>query len=203
MKVDIIQRKPAKVAGLHARFISILSADAPANNPIKPLWDGFSRSFQQVPNRVGQQMYGLIYGSPMSERTHPDELNYIAAVEVSSLDGLPKGFVGREVPGGTYARATHAGLLGNLKRTLQVLYREALPAAGLEPVGTEIEVYDQRFKGDSMESEMDILVAVRPAARKPEPAKEKPVKKSSLARPKRPAAKKKPIKKAGKKKAKR
>ncbi len=167
MKIEIVERKAFRIAGLHAKFISILSADATNTNVIPHLWDAFMRNAGQVKNRVGSDMYGVIYASPLGERAHQDELNYIAGVEVSEPGGQPRDFVTREIPAGKFARVTHVGALKNLKATLTALYREALPAAKLEPAGVaEIEVYGKKFVLDKPDSEFDILVSVKPATKK-------------------------------------
>lgn len=165
MNLEIVQRAPLKVVGLQAKFISVLSADATSSRIIPDLWDAFIRNYQQIQHRVGNDMYGVIWGDPLPQRTHPDQLNYIAGIEVTSFEGQPEGFVAREVPGGTFAKAVHAGTPANLKATLEVLYREALPQSGFAPTGeAELEVYGARFNPARPESELDIYVSVRPAS---------------------------------------
>ena len=49
-------------------------------------WMEFGAHYGKVPNQVGRRAYGI------SHNMRPDGLDYMAGVEVSSLDGLPASF---------------------------------------------------------------------------------------------------------------
>jgi AraC family transcriptional regulator len=116
-----------------------------------------------VSGRVGQAMYGVIYGRPDSERSHPDELQYIAGVPVSSADKIPAGMDSRTIPAGQFAVVTHRGPIDKLRDTVREIYRVWLPQSPWQHAQiADIELYDHRFNCESDKSEMDYWVSVVP-----------------------------------------
>src|SRR5687767_1247191 len=104
MLVPQIVEKPAlSVVGLEAPFIHALSPDANNAQVIGPLWDALVHRAGEVPGRIGTEMYGVIYSRPERERSHPDELQYIAAVAVSGSAAAAAGMVAHTVPAGKFA----------------------------------------------------------------------------------------------------
>jgi AraC family transcriptional regulator len=152
-----------KVVGLQRKFIHGLSPDTTAPQVIGPLWLEFSPLKETVPNRVpGGPSFGLIWGGEKSTRSHPDELNYLACVEVTSLDDIPEGMSSREMPEVPYAVVTHRGPIGKIAETLKWLYETWLPESGFEHSGlADIELYDERFGGELETSEMDYFISIR------------------------------------------
>src|SRR4030095_3164856 len=89
----IVERPALTFVGLEASFLHGLSKESTAAQFIGPLWGQFGSPAKEVPNRVGPEMYGVIYGRPEEERKHSDELQYIAGVQVSAVGMLPPGMV--------------------------------------------------------------------------------------------------------------
>ena len=151
------------VVGYESPFIHALSPDVNTAEVIPPLWDRILKDRSQVPNRVGEEMYGVIYGKPQAERSHPDELQYIAGAAVSERGELPEGMVLHTVPAHTFAMVTHRGPIQNIGQTCHAIYRQWLPQSEWEHAGVaDVEIYDHRFDGQSEESEMEYLITVKP-----------------------------------------
>ncbi len=157
-----IAEKPAlTVVGLETPFIHALSPDT-NNHIIGPLWDQFCHRAKEVPNRVSDAMYGIIYRRPASERSHPHELQYVAAAAVSSLGEIPAGMTSRTIPESTFAVFLHRGPITRIADTCREIYREWLPQSEWEHADVaDVELYDERFDCESETSEMEYWISVR------------------------------------------
>jgi AraC family transcriptional regulator len=152
--------------GLERSFLHGLSKDSTAGEVIGPLWGEFGGRANEVQHRVGQAMYGVIYGRPELARKHPDELQYIAGVQVCQLGTLPSGMVLRTVPAATYATFIHRGPIYKISETVREIYRVWLPQSGYEHAQiADIELYDNRFDCESDASEMEYWISVIPKGR--------------------------------------
>jgi AraC family transcriptional regulator len=108
-------------------------------------------------------MFGIVYDRPEKERSHPHEMQYIAAVRVSKVDEIPTGMVERTVPAGTFAVFTHRGPIQKIGTSVGEIYRDWLPQSAFRHAGiADIELYDYRFHGDREDSEMEIWISVTP-----------------------------------------
>ena len=162
LEPSIVKKPPLSIVGLETPFIHALSPDT-NNHIIGPLWDQFIRRAKEVPHRAGDAMYGIIYGRPESERTHPHELQYIAGVAVSSLGEVPEGMVPRAIPTGKFAVFIHRGSIMKIAETCREIYRVSLPQSGWEHAEiADVELYDERFDCESEQSEMEYWISVRP-----------------------------------------
>lgn len=163
---QLLQKPALTFVGMETPFISGLSKDTNASKVIPPLWDEqFIRRVNEIPNRVGTAAYGVMYVKPKAHRSHPEELQYIAAVTVSSADRLPEGMVSRIVPATTFAVFLHRGPIRTIVDTCYQIYRVWLPQSAYEHSGiADIEVYDHRFDANSETSEMEYWISVKPKA---------------------------------------
>jgi len=162
---QIVEKPELSVAGLAAPFISGLSPDATNFEVIGPLWDQFLHRIAQVPNRLGREMYGVIFDRPAADRRHPHEMQYLAGVRVSSLAEVPAGMAGRTVPAATFAVFTHRGSIKTIGNTLAEIYRDWLPRSGYRHAGiADVELYDHRFQMDRDDSEIEYWLSVLPTA---------------------------------------
>src|SRR5262245_54715775 len=146
---QILDKPVLTIVGLETPFIHALSPDT-NNYIIGPLWDRFVHRAKDVPNRAGTAMYGIIYGRPESERSHPHELQYIAAVAVNSLGDVPAGMTSRTIPAGTFAVFLHRGPITKIADTCREIYRVWLPHSAWEHSDiADVELYDERFDCES------------------------------------------------------
>jgi AraC family transcriptional regulator len=154
-----------KVVGFEAPFIHALSPDATNFEVIGPLWDRFIQSVERVPNRAGGEIYGVIYARPENERSHPNELQYMAGVAVHRASELPDGMVSHTVAADTFAVLTHNGPINTIGNTCREIYREWLPQSDYEHAGiSDVEMYDERFDCERDDSVMEYWVSVKPKA---------------------------------------
>jgi predicted transcriptional regulator YdeE len=159
---QIVEKPALTVVGLETPFIHALSPDTNNFKVIGPLWDRFVHRAGEVPHRIGDAMYGIIYGRPATERSHPDELQYIAGVPVSSAAEVPVGMVSHTVPAGTFAVFLHHGPITKIADTCREIYRIWLPrSAWVHAEIADVELYDQRFDCENEASEMEYWISVK------------------------------------------
>ena len=157
--------KPAfVVVGCEASFIHALSPDATNFEVLGPLWETVLRRAEEIPHRTGPEMVGVIHGRPEDERSHPDELQYVAGGAVQSTADIPAGMVAHRVDEGLFAVFTHRGPITELGHTVGGIYRTWLPQSNYEHAMTaDVELYDERFKcGEEDDSEMEYWISVKP-----------------------------------------
>jgi AraC family transcriptional regulator len=161
LEPQIVQKPEQTFVGLETAFIHALSPDKTNFSVIPPLWGRFDQRSGEVPNRVGHAMYGIIYGRPEAERSHPHELQYIAAVAVSNPARAPAGMSVHTIPAGTFAVFLHRGPIQNIGETCREIYRVWLPqSAWAHAEIADIELYDERFCVEGQEAEMEYWVSV-------------------------------------------
>jgi AraC family transcriptional regulator len=160
---QIVEKPALTVVGLEAPFISALSPDATNFKVIGPLWDKFVHRAKEVPNRLGHDMVGIVYGRPPQVRSHPHEMQYIAGVPVSNTATIPPGMVAYRVPAGTFAVFTHRGPINAIGKTVDEIYRVWLPRSTWQHAQiADVEVYGERFCSGGDDAEMEIWISVVP-----------------------------------------
>ena len=159
----IVQKEAFTVVGLEASFISALSTDTNNFQVIPPLWDRFVDRIEEIGNRSDEACYGLIITRPERERSHPDELLYVAGTAVRGVASLPEGMVRHEVPASTFAVITHHGPIADLPETIHCAMEESLLGSGYRWNLLEVERYDHRFSIESLQdSEMETWMGIVP-----------------------------------------
>ena len=94
----IIDKPAMQFVGLTTPFIHILSPDSNGEELIPELWGKFAQRKDNIPNRNGEPLYGVIHGCDQFERSHADELTYMCAATVSNLLEVPDDMERFEVP---------------------------------------------------------------------------------------------------------
>jgi AraC family transcriptional regulator len=116
----------------------------------------------QIPHLKAGRGFGVVEMLPKAARSNPDEMFYIAAIEVSEIGALPAGLISRTIPAGKYVLFTHKGKLDGLEKTMKFIHTEWLPGAQVElRQAPHLEIYDQRFNPGSDGSEFDTLIPVK------------------------------------------
>src|SRR3954451_15520515 len=113
-----------KVVGMGTNFISVLSPDRNNAEKIPALWHAFVNRTGEIANKVEGVSYGLCEMLPPEVKKHPQELYYVACMEVTALGAVPAGMVQRTLPAGRYACFTHVGSLAKLGETNRFIYQE-------------------------------------------------------------------------------
>lgn len=170
MTPKLVETKGMTLVGLSARFISILSPDRNNDVVIPQLWHKFIERIREVSSRRSGVEWGVCESlSPGSKRSHPDELVYTAAAELT-LDAarddkatLPLGFAVKRIPPGRYAVFTHKGGLDGLGETMSFIHGTWLPTSGHTlREAPHLERYDARlFRPDSDDSELELWIPIR------------------------------------------
>ena len=160
---DIVTKTACIIAGCEGAFIHALSPDANNLSVIGGLWDRLGPRYEEIPNRFGKTSVGLIYGKCETERSHADELQYIAGVFVSSDEGFPEGLSSHQIPEQLFAVFLHCGPIQGIGETVAEIYRDWLPQSGYQHAGiADIEIYDERFCADGEDSVLEYWISIQP-----------------------------------------
>ena len=137
------------------------------DNVLPGLWAAFMEMSHQIPHQIpGGRGFGICeacgQGNTLYSMNGDVLFSEVAAVEVSSFDGLPAPFVPKIIKGGRYAVFTHTGSLSLLQDSYSYIWgtwflgtNEKLDAR------EDFEVYDQRFSGyDNPESQIDLYIPI-------------------------------------------
>ena len=153
MKPNIITKPAFKVAGL--RYFGNNK-----NKEIKYLWGSFVKRMKELDSIENNISYGVCI---MPEEKNEDgSFEYIACVEVKDINNLPEGMTGRELKEQKYAVFTHKGSIDNIADTYGEIFNKLLKENNLEPADApDLELYDERFKPYSEESEVDIYIPIK------------------------------------------
>lgn len=165
MSEPVIQRCPAwTILGYEGAFRHALSPEANNQQVIPELWNrlcGDPVLFDEM--QIGNATYGVIYGRPETQRSHPDELQYIAGVKVEATVEPREGLSKHEIPESWFAVFSHHGPMERIHETVRWIYRQWLPASDYEHAGVaDVEIYDQRFQPGREDSVMEYSISVRP-----------------------------------------
>jgi len=163
MQPKTITMREKKVVGVAGRFISILSPDKNNDVVIPRLWDEFIQREGRIVHRSGAVNIGLCQAIPDDQPKHPEECLYVACTEVTAFDSVPEGMSAHVIPAGRYAVFTHKGKLDqSLEHTYNYIYGSWLPRSGEElRDAPDLELYDERFKFGSDDSEVDIYIPIK------------------------------------------
>ena len=127
--------KALLVAGLGERYNCESSAAIPGQ------WNRFHQSIPRVPGRIGQVAYGVCCNGDDA-----GNFDYIAGVEVSDFSDLPREFRRVRIPEQKYAVFTHRDHISSIRRTVNTIWNQWLPASGLKAADApNFERYDEKF----------------------------------------------------------
>ena len=138
------------VAGIGQRFTIASIAGIPQ------VWDRFGPHIGHMPDEVAGVTWGVC-----ANNDDDGSFDYIAGVEVRSLDGVAAEFSRIRVPSQRYAIFRHEDHIATIRATMAAIWQDWLPAAGLTPADAPcLERYDQRFDGRTGLGGMEIWVPV-------------------------------------------
>ena len=90
-----------------------------------------------------------------------NEQGYLAGAEVAQVIEIPEGMCLYEVPAGNYIGMTHRGPLNKINETFEKLIDWLFSNNYEQHDIVCFEVYDDRFKGDDIESEFELYVQIK------------------------------------------
>ncbi|MCP3472519.1 AraC family transcriptional regulator [Bradyrhizobium sp. CCGUVB1N3] len=143
------------VAGLGER----ISCD---NGAVIPgLWHRFHQEVADIPACVGQGKYQVAYGV-CCNGDDAGNFDYIAGVEVSDFSDLPRRFGRIRIPEQRYAVFTHADHVASIRRTVNTIWNQWLPASNLKAADApNFERYDEKFDPKTGNGGFEIWVPVK------------------------------------------
>jgi AraC family transcriptional regulator len=142
-------------AGRHERYT------AETRGEIGALWGEFGPLIDSVPNKVGNNAYGIVWDA-FSKGPY---FEYMCAVEVSSADNLLEGFETYEAGDLSYAVFEHRGHVSTFCQTLDRIYKEWYPtvSGGYSPEypgPNFIEVYGRDFDPITASGVVEVWVPI-------------------------------------------
>ncbi|TCL69577.1 AraC family transcriptional regulator [Rhizobium sp. BK251] len=110
---------------------------------IPSLWQRFNMHFGNIPDQVSDAAFGVCTHA----EGQTDGFRYMAAVEVTAADDLPRGFSTLKLPAQRYAVFAHRGHVSEIKSTCGQIFGTWLPESGLRcgDMPDMFERYDERF----------------------------------------------------------
>lgn len=151
MKHEIVSLEPVWTIGMAGWF------SRPEPDEIPALWSRFipalaASGLEATPSAVSYGICGATEGGFL----------YVAAVPVAASTPVPRAFVAKPLPGGSYARFTHQGPVRELCHTLSSIVDRWLPEAGLtiDPSRNDFEYYDDRFDAASGSGDVDLYFPI-------------------------------------------
>ncbi|MBN2454664.1 effector binding domain-containing protein, partial [Candidatus Woesearchaeota archaeon] len=124
-------------------------------------WQALMPRVAEIKNRKGSLFYGVCN---IAEGIEGDDCSFenIAGVEVRSAEGIPEGMKAQKVPAAKYFVVTHKGRVEKIGETYCEVEKD-LKKLGLEEDRSKMffELYDERFKENSDDSEFDIYSAIK------------------------------------------
>jgi AraC family transcriptional regulator len=144
--------KPLLVAGISERCTHENGGAGIPNQ-----WRRFHQKVGDIPDRVGQVAYGVCCNGDDS-----GNFDYIAGVEVSDFSDLPREFSRVRIPEQRYAVFTHRDHISTIRRTVNTIWNQWLPASGLKAADApSFERYDQNFDPLTGDGGLEIWVPVK------------------------------------------
>ncbi|MCC5804834.1 MAG: GyrI-like domain-containing protein [Opitutales bacterium] len=164
MYPNIIKLPEIRLVGLTVRFVAPGNEGADNMEVIPPLWEDLLKREDEIEAVSRDCSYGACREIPKAQRHRDGEFLYMAGFEVGPGTPVPQGMDCWVIPAATYACFVHRGPVSQLGETMSAIYGNWLPRSEYLPGGTpELERYDNRFKGNAADSELDILVPVVPS----------------------------------------
>ena len=143
--------KPLLVAGLGGRYSSENGAGIPGQ------WQRFHQCVADIPNRIGKLAFGVCCNGDDA-----GNFDYIAGVEVSDFSDLPREFARVRIPEARYAVFTHKDHISTIRRTVNTIWNQWLPASGLKAADApSFERYDETFNPLTGDGGLEIWVPVK------------------------------------------
>lgn len=112
-------------------------------------------------HKLGNHFY-LIQIYPMKEQFDVNEETFtnIIGYEVAGEE-VPDGAILHTVAKNTYVAYTHKGPESDLQQSYDYLYGRWLRENNYMPVGYDLELWDERYKREQPDNEIDMFIAVK------------------------------------------
>ncbi len=163
MEPTLLRLPALHLHGLSTRFIGPMSPDADNHDVIPKLYARFCPLIPRLPTPVERYVYGAVRCPADGQRRHPDELEYLAAVNLAAGEATAAPFVRWDIPAGTYACFTHRGPVARFGETINYAFGSWLPRSRyVHRDSPNLDRHDERFGDGGEACEFEYLVPVRP-----------------------------------------
>jgi AraC family transcriptional regulator len=143
--------KPLLVAGIGERYNLENGAGIPSQ------WQRFHQVMGDIPHRIGKAAYGVCCNGDDA-----GNFDYVAGVEVSDFSDLPRPFFRVRIPEQRFAVFTHRDHISTIRRTINTIWNQWLPASGLKVADApNFERYDEKFDPVTGNGGLEIWVPVK------------------------------------------
>ncbi len=156
MKTRIIQKQSFMVIGVS---LETLLKDEREQRNIPKLHQKFTGRISEIKNRINDSAIG-IFIDPPNYNYQTDKFQWIAGVEVTSMEDIPEGMEAVSFPANTYACTTYKGKKNQAYQAYDYLYQwvaeseyELADSYGVE----HYEAYDE----ETTEEIMDLMFPVK------------------------------------------
>jgi AraC family transcriptional regulator len=143
--------RPLLVAGVGDRYNHESGAGIPSQ------WQRFHQVAEDIPHRIGKVAYGVCCNGDDA-----GNFDYIAGVEVADFSDLPRPFFRVRIPEQRYAVFTHREHISTIRRTINTVWNQWLPASGFKLADApNFERYDENFDPVTGNGGFEIWIPVR------------------------------------------
>lgn len=157
MEVNFIEKDEFMLVGIEAQTKNDFEV-------INKCWSTLHSRIHEIRNRINPDTsYGFEDYSKNFDIINLS-FNYIAAVEVSSLDYVPEGMVGKLIPASKYAVFTHKGPRPDISEVIRNIYNMWFSEFEYElndEVCGDFEYYAKPFDCSDLNSEVDIYIPIK------------------------------------------
>jgi len=151
MEFKEVEKPAMKFIGLG---VNTSVEDASKKGPI--IWKEFMEKYNPITDsNCSTKTYGVCTGANEKECT----FRYIACAESDNFKEIPEGMESVEIPSSKYLIFIHKGKISTLGETYGKIMQEIFKI-NKKQKDFWIELYDERWKEDSEESEMELWIAV-------------------------------------------
>lgn len=163
MEPALVELPALNLLGLTARFIGPMSPAADNTDVVPRLYHRFCPLIRELQPQVDHYVYGAARCPADGDRRHPDELEYLAAINVAPSRRAAAPLALWRIRAGTYACFTHRGPVAKLGETINYAFGSWLPRSGyVHSGGPNLARQDERFGDGGAGCAFDFLVPVRP-----------------------------------------
>lgn len=113
-------------------------------------------------HKRGEHVYLVqIYPKKENFNAFEDKFTQIIGYEVTEPSNIPDGATLHTLEENFYVKYSHRGLESDLYKTYDFIYGKWIKDHGYVPIGYDAELWDERYKPDDQNNEIDLFVAVK------------------------------------------
>ncbi|GIP34707.1 GyrI-like domain-containing protein [Paenibacillus sp. J2TS4] len=120
---------------------------------------------QEIVSRLSDDVYLVqVYPYKPGFNAQVDAFTQYIGYVVTEETAPPEGMAVRSFPERQYVKVTHYGLESELSRTYDLVYGKWMRENGRHPDSFDFEIWDERYKPEQPDNEIDLYVALANSA---------------------------------------